>query len=169
MKTIYKILISLVITTIVVVYLISQLSTNEGRYTLLGSTFVKNSECTIVNSELSSATPLSVTCDAYNPDASISYGKAFESAALAISLTVASTTDSDAVVTLTYSDDGTTWYANDLVSDEAMASTTTLTSATTTAVNHLYNVLTPTRYIKASFTTDNDSTSTVSAKFIPKN
>jgi hypothetical protein len=167
MKTIYKILIALVIATGVTIYLIDQLSTPEGRFLLSGK-LPANSECVLVASELSTDTPLTVTCDAYHTDDAINDGTPMESAALAIKLTVASTTDSDADVNLSYSQNGTDWYEDRLVSEEAMASTTTLTSATTSEVGYIYNVLTPTRYIKATFSTDGEATSTVSAQFIPK-
>jgi hypothetical protein len=110
-------------------------------------------------------------CDAYNLDSSNYDATPIDSAVLALQYTAASTTASNLTTTITYSNDGIDWYTPKLDEDSIATTSIVLTNTVTTVVKTLYDIATPSRYVKATFTTTytgGAGTSSVYAEFIPK-
>ena len=116
----------------------------------------------------STAPEIVLSCDAYHLDTSIYEATPMESAVLAVQFTAASSTVSTLTATISYSNDGVDWYKNYLVGDAIATTTYTISNSATTVTNYLFNVLTPTRYIKVNFDNPTAATSSVWAEFIPK-
>jgi hypothetical protein len=111
-----------------------------------------------------------LTCDAYNMDNSNPNATPMDSSALAIQYTAASSTASQMTVVVNYSNDGIDWYKNYLEGDAIATTSVVLTNSSTSSTKYLYNVLTPTRYVRATFSNSASivATSSVWAEFIPK-
>jgi len=142
-----------------------------GSNTLVNHSLCKTAAATSTLSTIanSSGAAIVLTCDAYHTDANIYEATPIDFATLAVQYTAASTTDSTLKIVLSYSQDGSDWYNDNLVSDESMASTTILVNLnTSTTTKYLFDVETPVRYVRASFTNTLAATSSVWAEFIPQ-
>lgn len=164
---------------IAVIFIISAILISS-KNTALGSQFARHSNCqtssatstlSVIASTTYPAVPVSIICDAYNTDTYVYDITPIDSAVLALQYTAASTTASNLVVTITYSNDGIDWYTPVFDPDVTATTSIALTNTVTTVVNRLFDVVTPSRYIKATFTTTyvgGVATSSIWAEIVPK-
>ena len=118
----------------------------------------------------STSANITLSCDSYNLDTYNYDATPVDSAVLAVQYTAASTTGSSMTATITYSNDGIDWYTLKPSVNSIATTSVTFSNTVTTVVKTLYDIETPTRYMKATFanTATHIATSSVWAEFVPK-
>jgi len=148
----------------------TNVSQKLGMQTLSRHSTCKSATATSSVSTIASSTAPSVTlvCDAYNLDSSNYDATPMDSAVLAIQYSTASSTANNLTVAIAYSNDGVDWYTPVFDPDTIATTSLSITNSVTTVVKSLYDIVTPTRYVRATFSNTSATTSSVYAEFIPK-